>query len=330
MQRSHLVFAGAALAACGGSGLRLNLIDASVQKPSNVAVYFTVETLDGDPVPGLEATSFRIYEDERLVSIHESKQTILNPEVAAAHYTLLLIDMSGSVVESGDVPAIVGAAGAFADRVGKHQEVAVYAFDGRSDVVRILGFTGDGARTRSGIARLESFRSRDPSTNLNGAVIQALEVLDRHLARARAPLRFGTLVVFTDGTDRAARVPAEAVHDALDKSEHDIFVIGVGAEIDERELGAIGRTDAVLTKDRAEIASAFEQAAARVEAMSRRYYLLGYCSPARAGQHVVRIEAVVDGKTGSLTYEFDARNFRPNCDPEKRPAFDVRRPTARL
>src|SRR3990172_284167 len=96
-------------AACGGSGLRLTLIDASVQRPSNVAVYFTVDTSDDQPVPGLTAQSFRIYEDGSLVSVHESKQTILNPEVAAEHYTLLLVDMSGSVTESGDVPAIVAA-----------------------------------------------------------------------------------------------------------------------------------------------------------------------------------------------------------------------------
>ena len=324
--RSPLVFLAAGLAACGAPGLRLTLIDASVQKPSNVAVYFTVDTADGEPVPGLGASAFRIYEDERLVSVHESKQTILNPEVAAEHFTLLLVDMSGSVVESGDLPKVVDASRAFAGRVGKHQRVGVYAFDGRREIVQVRGFTGSGEAMQGGVERLESFNSRDPSTNLNGAIVQALAVLDRQLSRARAPLRFGTLVVFTDGTDRASRVTFEELHDALDQTEHDVFVIGVGSEIDERELSAIGRTDAIMTKDRAEIAAAFEQTAARVEAMTGRYYLLGYCSPARAGAHVVRIEAEVEGKTGSLTYEFDARGFRPSCDPEKRPAFDVRRP----
>src|SRR5262249_7962095 len=96
----------AVLAGCSG-GLRLTRIDASVQHPSNVAVYFTVDTTDGDPVAGLTAESFKIYEDNQPVSILESKQTILNPEVSASHYTLLLIDMSGSVAESGDVPVIV-------------------------------------------------------------------------------------------------------------------------------------------------------------------------------------------------------------------------------
>lgn len=205
--------------ACGGAaGLRLTKLDASVQKPSNVAVYFTVDTDDDQPVPGLTAESFRIYEDGSLVSAFESKQTILNPEVAADHYTLLLVDMSGSVTESGDVPAVVDAASAFSERVGKYQKVAVYAFDGSK------------------------------------------------------------------------------------------------------------QTGVVLTKNRAEIAAAFEQAAARIEAMSRRYYLLGYCSPARAGVHEVTIEAVFEDKSGALTYEFDATGFRPDCDPTKPPRFNVRRP----
>jgi hypothetical protein len=315
------------LSACGGNqGLQLTLIDASIQKPSNVAVYFTVETADGEPVPGLEADSYRVYEDDRLVSVHESKQTILNPEVAAEHYTLLLVDMSGSVTESGDVPAIVQAASSFSERVGKYQRVAIYAFDGRSDIARVMDFTNSAGSLTSGASRLDSFRSRDPSTNLHGAVGEALRVLDKQLARARAPLRFGTLVVFTDGTDRAARVTREELHERLDGTEHEIVVIGVGAEIDAGELGAIGRSGTILTKDRDEIVSAFDEAAARIEALSRRYYLLGYCSPARAGAHVVRVEAVANGKTGSLTYEFDAKGFGPNCDPTKAPRFDVRRP----
>lgn len=314
------------LAACGGSGLVLTPIDASVQKPSNIALYFTVETSDGEPVPGLEATSFSVYEDGQLVSIHESQQTILNPEVAAEHHTLLLVDMSGSVVESGDVFRIVDAARAFTERVGRYQKVAVYAFDGRPQLVPITAFTASEGRVASSLDRLERFEPKDPSTNLNGAALQALRALDRQMRNARAPLRFGTLVIFTDGTDRAARVSREELYQALDQTEYDVFVIGVGSEVDEDELMAIGRSGVVLSKDREDVAAGFSQMAARIEAMSKRYYLLGYCSPARAGRHVVRIEAHANGESGSLEYEFDARGFRANCDPTKKPRFDVRNP----
>src|SRR5579871_4102449 len=104
----RLALACALVAGC--AGLNPQLVDSSVQKPSNVAVYFTVDTAQGDPVPGLTAEQFHIYEDGKIVSPFESKQTILNPEVAAMHYTLLLVDLSGSVTQSGSLPALDDAA----------------------------------------------------------------------------------------------------------------------------------------------------------------------------------------------------------------------------
>jgi hypothetical protein len=314
------------VAGCGGGrpGLTLTMVDNSVKKPSNVAVYFAVDTSEGEPVPGLTAESFRIYEDGSLVSVHESKQTILNQEIAAAHYTLLLIDMSGSVTESGDLPTVAAGAGSFAGLVGQSQQIAVYAFDGRKEIIQLSGFSKDSGAISGGIGRLDTFQSRDPSTNLNGAVSQALEVLDRQLRRASAPLRFGTLVVFTDGTDRAGRVTSEVLDQAVEGSEHEIYVIGVGTEVDEAELGAIGRSGVVLSKDRKDIAASFEEAAQRVEAATKRYYLLGYCSPARAGVHEVTIEAVFEGRTGALSYEFNADGFRAPCDPNQPPAFRIK------
>src|ERR1700680_4860395 len=84
------------------SGLAPTPLQTTQSKPSNVAIYFKVQTASGDPVGGLAADQFRIYEDGSIVSQYESKQTILNPEVAVSHYTLLLIDMSGGISESGN------------------------------------------------------------------------------------------------------------------------------------------------------------------------------------------------------------------------------------
>jgi hypothetical protein len=321
-----VLFMGFCAASLGcGAGLKLTLIDASVKRPSNIAVYFTVDSSDGEPVAGLTADSFRILEDEQMVSALESKQTILNPEVAATHYTLLLVDMSGSVTGSGDVPVIVDAVRGFSERVEKYQKVAVYAFDGSPTIHPIVGFSSGGALA-GGVARLGSFRPRDPSTNLNGAVMEAHKVLEHQIAAAPTSLAFGTLVVFTDGTDRAGRVTRDQLHQHLQESRLDLVVIGVGAEINEHELRVIGGRGTILSKDRAKIAQSFEAAAARVEAFSKRYYLLGYCSPARAGTHEVRIEAHAGGRSGSLSYRFDAAGFRANCDPTQKPSFNLKRP----
>ncbi len=319
-----------ALAVAGaGCGLNLKLVDASVRKPSNVAVYFSVTDGKKQPVPNLTADRFKIYEDGGLISPFESKQTILNPEVAAVQYTLLLMDMSGSVVASGQVGPLVEAASGFADRVGQTQQVAVYAFDGQKEIHPIVGFTSGGGSVRSGIASLGSFRPKDPSTNLNGAVIEGLQVLAKQMEHAAQPLRFGTLVVFTDGSDRAHRVTREDLMKALDQYQDavNIFVIGVGGEIDEGELRAIGRAGAVLSKKPEEVKAAFEKIAATVEGFTKSFYLLSYCSPSRAGQHDVEIKADAgDAGAGSLTYHFNAEGFGPQCDPNQKPAFDVRHP----
>ena len=329
-----LTFACLAFAVLPGcmEGLRLVRIDSSAKRPSNVAVYFTVDTSDGQPVPGLAADKFAIYEDGSKVSEFESKQTILNPKVAAAHDTLLLIDMSGSVVESKKVDDVVAAATQFTQRVEKLQKVGVYAFDGSPDLYPIVPFTESESAATGGVVRLKTFKPRDPSTNLNGGVVESLKVLKRTLDQETKPLRFGTLVVFTDGTDRAARVSKHDLDAALGAPEYaafDIFAIGVGAEMNDSHLEDIGRTGTIKEADQANMGRAFDQIGARIEGMSARYYLLSYCTPSRAGEHEVRIEAHGDRDLkGSLTYKFVADGFGPTCDPNTPPSFDLAPPAA--
>src|SRR5829696_7469168 len=121
--RSQWIVMLVVVSAC--SSLRLNLVKQSTGQPSNVAVYFHVKTNKGEPVPGLTADRFRIFEDGKPVSATEAKLTILNREVAAIHYTLLLLDLSGSVTQSGQLPALQAAAQQFAARVSKLQKVGV-------------------------------------------------------------------------------------------------------------------------------------------------------------------------------------------------------------
>ncbi|MFO0684827.1 MAG: VWA domain-containing protein [Sandaracinus sp.] len=321
MRRTFVALAALALAGC--VGLRLTPVDSAYQRPSNVAVYFTVDTAGGEPVGGLTAESFRISEDGSLVSPTESQQTIVNPEVAAEHYTLLLVDMSGSVTESDQVPVLQAAATELVSQVeGSSQRVAVYAFDGEEEIHEIVGFTTEGGAT-AGVARLGGFRPHDPSTNLHGAVVQGLATLDEALAHSSVPLRFGTLVVFTDGTDHAARVTRRDMGHAIDESPYDVFAIGVGSEIDEGTLGDVGRDGYVLVEDSAAITEAFRQVGARIVQMTQRFYLLSYCSPARAGVHRVTVQAVTEGASGSLSYEFDATGFGPDCDPNRPPPFAI-------
>ncbi|MET0386346.1 MAG: VWA domain-containing protein [Polyangiales bacterium] len=314
------------LVACTGcaSGLKLTLLSAAARPPSNVAVFFAVDTDDGEPVANLLAEDFHIYEDDKLVSVHESQQTIVNPEIAATHYTLLLVDMSASVTASDQLDAITRSAREFVSQVAPYQRVAVYAFDGSKNLYEVVPFATAGAETARAWDRLRQFESRDPSTNLHGAVLQALGELDKALQRAHAPLRFGTLVVFTDGTDRADRVPYQQMIDAVEASPHNVYALGVGHEIEDSVLSRIGKTGYIRVEDSAASSAAFHEIGDRIVRFTRRYYLLSYCSPARAGQHVVRIEATAEGRRGELDYAFDAAGYGPRCDPTRPPPFDIK------
>ncbi len=321
------LFAG--LVTLAGCGLQITRVQTAADKPSNVAVYFKVEDHKGEPVGGMTAEQFEIYEDGQLVSVYESQQTILNPEVAASHYTLLLVDMSGSVADSEDFPKISEAATLFTSEVEKNNKVAIYAFDGEEDIHKITDFTGSAGGAQARANSLSGFKPKDPSTNLNGAIIQGLEVLDEGLEKADNPLRIGTLVVFTDGTDRASRVPEDEMLQAVRDTPYDVFAIGLGAELSESDLEKIGKSGTALAKDSSEIQTAFETIGQRIEKLTMSYYLLSYCSPARAGEHTVTIKGkhTPEGKnkeiTGDLETEFDAAGFEKGCDPNQKPKFDI-------
>ncbi len=328
-----LVTALAALALLIGCSRSLTVtrINSAEDEPNNVWVFFTVERGD-EPVGGLEASDFEIYEDGQRVSEFESQQRILNPEVAAVMYTLLLVDVSGSITDSGSVDDLVDAAEQFTERVGKTQKVGVYSFDGSEKIQPVVPFTETEGALKGGLEGLRSYRPKDPSTNLHGAVVQALAELQKGLAKEQKPLKFGTLVVFSDGADRAARVSREEMNEALRSDEYerfDRFAIGVGdeKELQEARLEDIGRDGTVEGHDRSKVKESFEQSAERIEAHSKRFYLLSYCPPARAGVHEVEIRVETDEPRGrgKLGYEFDASGFGPppDCDPERAPTFDM-------
>lgn len=289
---------------CGG-GLTVTRVNSAEDKPNNVWVFFTVK--DGEePVGGLSAEDFEIYEDDKLVSTFESQQKILNPEVAAVSYTLLLLDMSGSVTESGGAEPLVDAALKFSERVSKSQKVAVYAFDGAEKIHPIVRFSTAEGQVKSGIESLRSYKADDPSTNLHGAVVKGLETLKEGLDKDKKPLKFGTLVVFTDGTDRASRVSDQEMREAMKQEEYahyEMYAVGVGAEIEKASLDTIGEDGSELVEDEAKLGEAFDRIAARIEAHMRRFYLLSYCTPSRKGEHRVRIVATADvdskGKAGT-------------------------------
>ncbi|MEZ4306480.1 MAG: VWA domain-containing protein [Polyangiaceae bacterium] len=322
-----------ALPSLACAGLNVKLVNGAQKKPNNVWVFFTV--MDGkDPVGGLTADDFTIKEDGQVVSKFESKQVIQNPDVAAVMYTMLLVDMSGSITDSGQADQLVDAAKSFAERVGKTQKVGVYAFDGDPKIHSVVPFTEAQGSVQGGLEGLRKYKPKDPSTNLHGAVVEGLRELKKELDKDKRPLKFGTLVVFSDGTDRAARVTRDEMKDEIGKDDYEdyqMFAIGVGAEIEKANLGDIGRDGTELAQDQSKVKEVFDRVAGKIEQQTKRFYLLSYCTPARKGEHEVTVDATRPNPkdTGSLDFKFNADGFGPppDCNPNTPPTFDLKKVT---
>ena len=256
----------AALLACGpiptgqqtpGGGncstLTLTAQDVVTAAPSRISLFFSVDGCGGDPVPGLSADAFELFEDDKPISSFESQKTIQPKGQRFRMYSLVLLDLSGSILKSGNFPALAEAAKLYVDEVlksqGDGQRVAVYAFDGRPTLTPVVDFSSDAAVLKAGIDRLSTrecnvnadcvgFADRracagwlcvDDSTNLNGAVVAGVDRLERELrAEPGIPFKDSALIVFTDGTDQAARVSRDDALAKVRSGQPHVFAIGPG------------------------------------------------------------------------------------------------------
>ena len=294
----------------------------SVQKPSNVAVYVAVR--DGDePLTELEPSNFHVYENEQLVPSEQTQLTLLDRNVAVAHHALLLLDMSGAQTPEARTLAAKAAAG-FVEKLAPHQGVSVYAFDGSPDLVPIAT-VAKGAAPPS-MAALESFTPRDTSRNLNGAVMAALGKLDAALAQSGKRVLVGTLVVYANGPDVAGRVNGDKLHDTVWESPHNVIAVGVAERAEALE--PLARHGLIRAQAESTLPIAIEEAASKAQSELEKYYLVSYCSPARAGSRRLRLEVKYTNKegeehTGDFETDFDAKGFRPGCNPQHPPSFTV-------
>jgi len=314
----------------GLSALDVEAVGISAQQPSNVAVYLWAAHGD-EPLTELSLGDFRIYENDQELSSSEIGLTLLDRTAAAEHHTLLLVDMSGSSNEQRQ--DIARAVAPFVARVRQAQGVTVYAFAGTATPTLVGEFPRlAGGNEPRRLPELESYLPADTSRDLHGAILEGLKQLDARLMRAQKPLRVGSLVVFTRGTDLAGRVSYDQVQTALDETRHLVFALGVG-DSDDDGLSDIGRNGVVRAHAMNTIGIGFEDTATLVDANLRRYYLLSYCTPARAGRRQLRVEVTTTDRegepiAGDVELEFNADGFGPGCDPTAPPRFVVQAPPA--
>jgi hypothetical protein len=304
---------------CGGT-LKVTKLQASAQRPANVAVYLSVFDNGGQPVGGLELANFRVYEDKKLIPEGKGKRALLDTGIAAQRFALLLVDMSGPMVDSEDLPELARAVGQFVDKIGASQSVEVDLFDGNEEVAPLFGF-GANMDTAKIVAAVKAFRPRNRNTNLNGAVYQALGELKEQLDKATAAEKSGALVVFTDRGDLSHSVNAAVLEERLKSTPVDVYVIATGEKVSRPEIEAIGHSGIFVSNDPKAYKKGFDQVTAKLAKASDGRYIFSYCTPKRKGDHELQLEVAVPGDTGRLSYKFDADSFKAGCSPKKKPGF---------
>ena len=234
--------------------------------------------------------------------------------------------MSGSVVDSGDMPALIEAASSFGERVGPYQKVAVYTL--RRQPAPDPGRRRSAATSAAACARWRRSRPRDPSTNLNGAVIEGVRAADAaDGARAGAAALRDAGGLHRRHRPRPPRQPRRTSTQALDSAglrdlRHRRRAGGrPQAAVAHRPLGHVRVAEPRPTCRRASTRSA--------RASRRRRGASTCCRTARRRARAStrsRSRRTAAGTSGRLAYRFNANGFGPNCDPNTRPPFDMKHP----
>ena len=319
------LFALAAAAGCadgpgGGGGLRVKTISAVAQPPGNVAAYFSVYTKAGAPVTDLDTPNFKVYENSKLVSDKKAKRALLETKPVEAQFMLVLLDVSGPYVDGEDFPDIVSAVGRLATAVGKSGQVAVSVFDGEDEIVPMLGFGASGEK--AAFDAIRHFRPRNRNGNLNGAIVQGLDTLEKQLDSATAPFRYATLVVVTDRGDLAKKVPAETVKKRVAGSPVDVQIVAFGPKPSRVELEPLTRGGLFISAEPKDFTKGLMAIAKKLDDEASARYLFSYCTNKREGNPTLTLVIETPEDRGRLVYKFDAANFRSGCSAKHRPLFE--------
>lgn len=319
-------------------GVQVEPLAVSTQLPSQVAVYVSVKDRD-ESLVALEPQHFKIYEDGTALPSEQVGLTLLSRDLVAEHHVLILVDLSGPIEQQGAKALLASQLAPLVERLRTQQSVSLYGYDGSSQLYPIASFekldmaNPNAAVTAAQLSKLTEFKQQDPSSNLNGAVITALNQLTATLVQSKKPLQLGSLLVLARSPDLAGRTGADKLDDKLFETPHEVFAVTFGETDHDALAQSIGRSGHAHARLFENMEGALNDIAAQLEANYNRYYLLAYCSPARAGTRALMIEVNApepDGgtRTGEAHLEFSADGFTSGCDSSARPLFANRSQSA--
>ncbi len=298
--------------------------------PGKVSIFFKVSDTDGNPVPGLTADQFTIYEQGRnddcfnTISTSESFARISPNSQIFNNNTLLVLDLSNSVLDSS-LEELKIASTSFVNNVMPTTDqdsfkMAIYWFDGEDELHLLNALTPSKSELIAAIDGITQDISSDPSTDLYGAVIKTTDIASNLIQETTSGGNIGaaSVVIFTDGTDQASRYTEDAALKKVNDANANIsfFSIGLGSEIDTQVLQDIGKTFSVFAGNKDELESTFNDISEKVSERANSFYLFEYCSPKRDGSGVnnLAIQVKTGSREGAVQTKFSANGFTGGCE----------------
>jgi hypothetical protein len=279
-----------------------------------------VYTKEGAPVTDLDTPNFKVYENNKLVPEKKAKRALLETKPIEAQLMLVLLDVSGPVVDGEDFPDLVTDVSHLVDTVNKSGQAAVSVFDGEDEIVPMLGFGASGEK--AAMDSIRHFRPRNRNGNLDGAIVQGLDVLDKQLESATAPFSYGTLVVVTDRGDLAHKVPADAVKKRLAATPASVQLVAFGPKASKAELEPLAPGGLFLSPEPKDFGKELTSVAKKLDDAANARYLFSYCSNKREGNPTMTLVIETPDDHGRVVYKFSADGFRTGCSAKHRPLFD--------
>ncbi len=315
--------------ALGENDLILSIQDQYTTEPGKVSVFFKVSDASGNPVSGLNADQFTIYEQGRndacfnTISKSEANSRISPNSQIFSNNTLLVLDLSASVLSSS-LEELKMAGVSFVNNVmpATTQEpfkMAIYWFDGKDELHELNPLTASKDELTAAIEGITAEISDDPSTDLYGAVIKSTDIASNLLTESSKDdkISAASVVIFTDGTDQASRFTKEAAQSKVDTANPNIsfFTIGLGAEIDTKILTDLGKTSSVFAGNKDELETTFNDISDLVSQRASSFYLFEYCSPKRdgSGDSNLAIQVKKGSLSGAVQTKFNATGFTGGC-----------------
>ncbi|MCP4599410.1 MAG: SUMF1/EgtB/PvdO family nonheme iron enzyme [Proteobacteria bacterium] len=274
---------------------------------AGVRSVFQLLNCDGYPIPDLADDELEVLLDGEEIRTEGDVASVLTQEVNFESHALLLLDMSDSIVDNGNLKPMISAARNLVHKlVTEGHRISIYQFAGPQYFSELQEFTAHEAALDSTLDELET-SSGLGTTDLYGSIPRALDVLEK--TGNEDILTTRTLVIFTDGSDEAMAATRKSAEKAINGSDINVFTVGLGGDVDQEELIAFGKNGFEWAEDADKLKEAFRAVTQRISDLAHSHYLVGVCSPRAGGWRDMTLIVRHDGEIGRLTVHYDATGF---------------------